>query len=236
MVISYEDLRMYAYSNDRLINGPVRGAVVEFTGLNGTAMRDSDSDFAVQLAQQNIAYLFPYINPWAWMNKAAVKLTDAVIRTLYSRYRLDDTLPLVSVGGSMGGQCALVYCRYAALTPSACAANCPVCDLPFHYTERRDLPRTFLSAFGEYDMPLEDALRSASPLHLADEMPSIPYFIVHCEEDKAVSKAAHSDRLVKALSKRHQVTYLTVPGRGHCDLTPEARENYNEFILSAFGG
>ena len=235
MNIPYEDLRMYAYSNDRLLKGAVRGVVVEFTGLNGTSMRNEDTDFGLFMAKHGILYLFPYINPWAWMNRAAVKLTDAVIETLYTHYSLDDSVPLVSIGGSMGGQCALVYCRYAARTPAACAANCPVCDLPYHYTERKDLPRTLLSAFGEYDLTLEDAMRTASPLHLADEMPDIDYFIAHCEEDRAVSKAMHSDRLVKALSGKRRVTYLPVPGRGHCDLTEEARAQYNAFILSACG-
>ena len=235
MTFPYEDLRLYAYSNDKLIEGAIRGVAVEFTGLNGTRMIREDTDFGLFLARHSVAYLFPYINPWAWMNRDAVKLADAVVEALYTHYGLSDDTPLVSTGGSMGGLCALVYSFYAARPVSACAANCPVCDLPYHYTERSDLPRTLLSAFGSYGMPLDDAMRTASPLHLAGKMPDIPYFIVHCEEDRAVSKAMHSDRLVQELSDTHNVTYFSVPGRDHCDLDERARSAYNAFILSACG-
>ena len=69
-----------------------------------------------------------------------------------------------------------VYTRYAAVTPVACVANCPVCDLPYHYTERPDLPRTLYSAFGDSDSEtLGDAMKKASPYHLAlkREMPKM---------------------------------------------------------------
>lgn len=231
--IPYEDLRLYAYSNDHLIHGPIRGIIVCFTGLNGFAMRDEDSDEAKQWAQDGFVYVFPYINPWAWMNRAAVRLTDAVLDALFTHYALPETTPIVSTGGSMGGLCALVYCRYAKRTPVSCAANCPVCDLPFHYTERPDLPRTMLSAFGEYEMPLQDALKTASPLHLAVELPNISYYIVHCCADEAVNKSLHSDRFVAELRKTRRVTYRTVPERGHCDLTDEARTDYNSFIRAS---
>ena len=49
----------------------------------------------------------------------------------------------------MGGLCALVWPRYTKRRVVAVAANCPVCDLPFHYTERPDLPRTLRAAFGD---------------------------------------------------------------------------------------
>lgn len=230
--MKYEDLRLYTYSNDALINGEIKGIVVQFTGLGGTRMIDEDTDEGRFYAEKNIIYVFPYINPWSWMNSAAVKLTDSVIDCLFEHYELPENTPVISIGGSMGGQCALVYCYYAKRTPAACAANCPVCDLPYHYTERPDLPRTMLSAFGEYDIPLDVAIKTASPLHLADDMPDIPYYIVHCEADEAVNKQMHSDRLVEALSEEHRVIYKSVPERGHCDLTPEALDEYRGFIVA----
>lgn len=236
MKIAYEDLRLYAYSNDHLLKGAPKGIVIEFIGLNGnTRMINDDPELAKDYAEQNVIFVSPYINPWAWMNKAAVALTDAVVEALFEKYDLPEGFPLVSTGGSMGGLCSLAYVYHAKRTPTACAANCPVCDLPYHYTERPDLPRTLLSAFGEYDMPLEEAMKTASPYHLAEKMPKIPYFIAHCTSDMAVNKEKHSDRMVALLEKEHDVTYVTVPDRGHCDLSPEAKELYHGFILHACG-
>ena len=125
---------------------------------------------------------------------------------------------------------------YAARTPAACVANCPVCDLPFHFTERPDLPRTLYSAFGTYEGTLQEALESASPYHLTDKMPDAAYYIFHCEEDLAVNKAKHSDRFVKKLEEKRTVTYYAVPERGHCNLTPEMWQTYNEAILTSILG
>ncbi|MBQ9951005.1 MAG: hypothetical protein IJO98_02555 [Clostridia bacterium] len=172
-------------------------------------------------------FVVPYLNPWAWMNPQAVKTTDEIIEAVLEKCGLDD-LPLVSAGGSMGGQQALVYARYAARTPVKCVVNCPVCDLPYHYTERPDLPRTLYSAYGTMDADtLEAAMATASPLHLArkGEMPGIEYVVFHCEKDEAVNKQMHSDRLVDAMNG-YRIEYHAVPDRGHCDLTDDMRALY----------
>ena len=231
--IPYDDLRLFAYSNDKLIEGKINGIVISFIGLGNQEMFGKDTDKGIYWAKEGIIYLQPYINPWAWMNRDAVKYTDACVEELFDHYSLDGDTPIVSTGGSMGGLCAIVYCSYAKRVPAACAANCPVCDLPYHYTERPDLPHTLVSAFGGYDMPLADAIKTASPLHLADSLPDIDYYVVHCEEDEAVNKQMHSDRFVAELRKDHRVTYSAVPGRGHCDLTLEAWAAYDAFIRAS---
>ena len=132
----------------------------------------------------------------------------------------------------MGGLSALVYTAYAKRSPVACVANCPVCDLPYHFTERPDLPRTLYSAFGTYEGTMKEALRSASPLHLVENMPvASNYYVFHCEEDKAVNKQKHSDRFVEKMAANHYIEYYTVSERGHCDLTEEMWEKYNACIL-----
>ena len=79
---------------------------------------------------------------------------------------------------------------------------------------------------------MENALRSASPMHL--ELPvTTEYTIFHCEEDQAVNKRIHSDRFVEAFSKTHQVNYYPVPGRGHCDLTEEMWQRYHDAAIRA---
>ena len=131
----------------------------------------------------------------------------------------------------MGGMCALTYMVYAKRTPASCVVNCPVCDVPFHFTERPDLPRTFYSAYYHEDMTMDEALRAHSPLHLADRMPEARYVIFHCEADRAVNIDAHSRKLVAALGARLPVQFYTVPCRGHCDLTPEMAERYEGYLM-----
>jgi len=233
MRIDYNDLYMYAYSSDRLIKGEIQGIILDFTGLGGVNMIKEDPELALFFREKNLVFLHPYINPWAWMNKAAVSLTDDCLDSLFEHYNLTEGLPIISQGGSMGGLCALTYSVYAKRLPAGVAANCPVCDLPYHYTERPDLPRTLRSAFGEYDMPFETAMKTASPYHLAREgkLPDISYYIVHCEEDHAVNKAMHSDRLVDILGMNREVEYHSVPQKGHCDLSPGAKKEYLDFMV-----
>ncbi len=205
-----------------------------FLGLGADIMFEEDTDVCRQYAEQGILYLIPYYNPWAWMNKQTVDYTDELVDVLFNEYGLIEDLPIVSTGGSMGGLSALVYAAYAKRTPVACVVNCPVCDLPYHFNERADLPRTLYSAFGTYNGTMEEALRSASPLDIAEKMPkTAKYYIFHCEEDDAVNKQKHSDRYVKKMSDLYDVEYYSVPNRGHCDLTDEMRKKYDQCILKS---
>ena len=232
-VIHTGNLRSFAYLNDQALEGSPRGLVIDFMGLGGASMYGDDNPRGVMFGKQGVLYCVPYLNPWNWMNPQAVRETDAILDAIREQY---GSLPTVSSGGSMGGLCCLVYARYAAVTPDAVAANCPVCDLPYHYTERPDLPRTLYSAFGDCDEDtLEDAMKKASPLHLAEkqEMPRIPYTVFHCTEDQAVNKGMHSDRFVAAMQVYTPVEYVPVPGRGHCDLG-EMGEAFDRAILRTF--
>lgn len=235
-IITYDNLRSFAYSNDKICAGPICGIAVSFFGLGGATMFSEDTNEGKLFAEHNILYIIPYANPWAWMNCQTAAYTDEIIDVLIRQYHLPDDIPIVSTGGSMGGQSALVYMVYASRTPVACVANCPVCDLPFHFTERPDLPRTLYSAFGTYEGTLSEALESASPYHLTEKMPDAAYYIFHCEADGAVNKQKHSDRFVEKMKADHRITYYAVPDRGHCDLTPEMRQKYNEAIISSILG
>lgn len=232
-IITYETLRSFAYSNDKLCSQPIRGIVLTLNGLGFSAMTWEDGPADQEYARQGIIRVIPYYNPWCWMNTQTVAYVDEIVDVLFEHYHLDSNIPVVATGGSMGGLCALVYSRYAKRTPAACVAVCPVCDLPYHYTERRDLPHTLYSAFGTYEGTLDEALRSASPIHLVDEMPDIPYCIFHCEEDRAVNKQKHSDVFVEAMSREHRIDYYAVPERGHCDLSPEMSELFQQKILGS---
>lgn len=235
-LITYGNLSSFAYSNERLIRGEIRGAVLNFFGLGGMTMYPNDPTEGLEFAEQNLLYVVPYYNPWSWMNRQAVRYTDEVLAVLLAQCGLDPhTVRIASTGGSMGGLAALVYCAYAAITPTACFTNCPVCDLSFHYSERPDLPRTLYSAFGDYDCDLETALRSCSPLHLTDRLPRIPYTVYHCRNDKAVGFERHAVPFVAAMQEAgHRISLTEVPLRGHCDLPPAYALSYREAILDVF--
>ena len=236
-VINSSALRSFAYLNDGVLVGKPRGLVLDFMGLGGMSMFAEDTPRGIMFGKRGVLYCVPYLDPWNWMNPAAVRQTDEIRDAIAEKTGIAD-LPTVSSGGSMGGLACLVYARYARVTPVAVAANCPVCDLPYHYTERPDLPRTLYAAFATSEADtLEEAMKKASPLHLAEngEMPRIPYTVFHCTADRAVNKEMHSDRFVKALSAYADVEYVAVPDRGHCDLGEEMWARFDRAILGALG-
>ena len=234
-LITYENLRNFAYSNDHLIKGEIKGIVLYFMGLGNAGMRDVDFGDAKDYAEEGVIYVIPYTNPWCWMNRSAVSLVDEIVEVLCEKYALGKDARIVSTGLSMGGLCALTYCAYAKITPVASVTNCPVCDLPYHFTERPDLPRTLYSAFFEYEGTIDQALRSASPVHLAaaGKMPKIPYTILHCTEDAAVNMEKHSKTFVEAMRPLREVHLIDVPLRGHCELSPRAQMQFRFSVLSA---
>lgn len=231
-IICYENLERFAYVNDKICKKPIQGIVLSFFGLGGVSMYDFDTQTGELYAEQGLLYVVPYNNPWAWMNPQAVQFTDEILDVLIEKYELDDTIPIISTGGSMGGQSALVYSCYAKRTPVSCVANCPVCDVVFHFTERKDLPRTLYSALFNVDGDLDSALRSISPLHLVDRMPKIKYHLFHCDADRSVNIDAHSRKFVDAMRERgHDVTFETVADRGHCALTLQAKQRFEQYAI-----
>lgn len=231
-IVNYQNIRNFAYTNDKICRKPIRGIVLSFLGLNNASMFDTDTVEGEFYAEQGVLYVIPYTDPWAWMNRRTVALTDEILDVLFKTYALEEDTPIVSTGESMGGQSAIVYCAYAKRTPAALVANCPVCDVVFHYSERSDLPRTFYSALHEYEGSLDDALKSISPLHLADKLPRVNYHIFHCANDNAVNINSHSDKFVAELRKLgFTVSYDIVPERGHCNLTYDMRKRFSQYVM-----
>lgn len=232
--ITYENLRQFAYSNDKLVKGPIRGIILVFFGLGSTAMfgEPMDVNEGVPYGEQGILYLLPYNNPWCWMNPQAVDFVDEVLDVLFEHYDLPENTPIISTGGSMGGQSALTYMAYAKRTPVACLANCPVCDMVYHYTERFDLPRTIYSALHQTEGSLEEGLKSLSPLHLAERMPKVPYYLFHCSEDKMVNIDRHSKVFAARMEELgHRVVTDYTCGVVHCNLTEAAQKKWKEICI-----
>lgn len=231
-MITAENIRNFAYVNENLCKKPIRGIVLSFFGLGTCVMYDKDIIEGEICAEKGYLYAAPYTNPWSWMNAQAVAYADEVVDVLMEKYGLSEDIPIISTGGSMGGQSALVYCVYSRRTPKACVVDCPVCDAVYHITERKDLPRTFYSALYDQNCTLDEALKSISPLHLVQKLPRIPYHILHCETDTLVSPEAHSKRFAKALEENgNSVTLDIVGGRGHCDLSLEGRRKFWGYVF-----
>jgi len=168
------------------------------------------------------------------MNKDSQALVDEIVDRVYAEFELGDDIPLIIRGGSMGGHAALNYARYSKRKPAAVACNCPVADPLFHSTERPDLPRTFLLAYGMGNEPIEEVFKENSPVEQAANMPFVPFLIVHGTNDEAVNKQAHSDVFVKRMKESgHDIEYIEAQGMGHCGFIDfDIYRRYQNFVLS----
>lgn len=215
--------REVAWLGDDLLTGSPTGVLLSFHGLGGAPLKLEADPWDRQLADLGALVVMPYYGPWSWMNREARVFVDALISEVYRQYDLDPArVPLVLTGGSMGGCSALLCARYTTHRPVACLADRPVCDLPYHFSERGDLPRTLYHAFGHYPGCWSDLLEEHSPLHQVEALPDIPYRFVHGNADEAVNKAVHSDRLVQVMRARGlHAEYAEVAGMGHGGPVPE---------------
>lgn len=235
--LTKDNLSQFAYTNEELLTGPVRGINLDFHGLDLIAMLSGYDERVRRFAAEGILHITPYDNPWSWMNDVAVRTADALLDTAIEKYGLTPDVPITSTGGSMGGLGALIFPLHTRHRVVACAANCPVCDLFAAWEERRDIPRTLLSAFGHYDQDLETAMRGNSPLWRAEAFPDIPYYLVHGAADQAVHKNRHTDLLVPRLrAAGRDVTYIEVEGMEHCAMPGDVAQGYDDFIVAQLIG
>ena len=95
-IINYENLRNFAYSNDKLVKGDIKGIVLEFCGLGNMTMHNVDPGDAIEYAEKGIIYVVPYYNPWCWMNQQTVAYVDEIIAVICEKYHLDETVKIVS--------------------------------------------------------------------------------------------------------------------------------------------
>lgn len=235
-IITIENLHSFCYLNDDKVLSNPKGLIVEFIGLGGQRMFTS-YDAANIYSEHNILFMVPYINPWNWMNDQAIQEVNELIEVVKEKYQMP-SLKVASTGGSMGGMSALTYSAYAKEVPAIVVANCPVCDLEYHYTERPDLPRTMYSAFYDANSPkdLQDVLKEHSPLRLAEahKLPETKYVIFHAECDSQVNIHKHTEKLLEVMNKQYDVEFTRVPNKDHCGLDEAAAAHYREVLLDTF--
>src|SRR5437868_5905862 len=131
-----------AWLGERYIKGRIKGVVVFFHGLGRLEMKHEPTTQELAWAEAGALVVHPYYGGWHWMNRQTRAFIDDLLKSIYKVYKLPASTPLVLNGESMGGQCALLYARYAKIPISACTVNCPVCDLQYAFHERPDVPRT----------------------------------------------------------------------------------------------
>ncbi len=226
-----EQMRQVAWIGDEFVQGPFRGVVLTFHGLGG-GHKGGPSTEELAWAEAGGLVVHPYTGPWSWMNRLARAFVDELVEAVYGAFPLAADAPLVCTGGSMGGLGSLLYTRYAARPVAACTANCPVCDMRYHFSERPDLPATIRCAYRGYPEDFDAILAEHSPLFQVGHMPDIPYLIVHGMQDPAVSKTHHSDPMVAAMRARGlNVTYREVAVMKHCGPLPlDLLEEMIEFV------
>jgi dipeptidyl aminopeptidase/acylaminoacyl peptidase len=234
-MMTRDKVRQVAWIGDEYVRGAVKGVIVSFHGLGHTGLKGGPSNEEVTWAESGGLAVFPYYGPWSWMNRQARAFVDELVDSVYAEWALPERTPLICVGGSMGGLSSLLYTRYARRPVAACLANCPVCDLKYHFSERPDLPSTIHHAFRGYGEDMEALFAEHSPLSQVPNLPDIPYLILHGARDKAVAKARHSDPMVAAMRQRGlRVTYREVDVMAHCGPMPlDVYRQQIEFVRAA---
>ncbi len=236
--INKDTYQLYAKTNEALIDGKVKGIILEFPGLGGGSclggtldMGTYDGDYAKMCASEGIilAYIFP--GPWSWMNKGAVRITDAVVDAIREKHNLDKNKPIGLSGGSMGGLGALIYSVETKNKISAVCAACPCVDVLDRFMCKETFPRTFISAVADYDMSMENALKTISPMHRMDDFKNIPYFITNSCDDEVFPEKLLDSFVEKMIDKGHNVEYRKMPGKKHGEFFPEIKDEFYEFAI-----
>ena len=240
--INKDTVYYYARTNEKLLKLSPKGILLEFPGLGGDSCLGGvdkvgiyDTEFSRQYAQRGIILAYVFTGPWSWMNKGAVRITDAVVKALLEKYCMEEDAPIVASGGSMGGLGAIIYSIESRQKITACVAACPCCDVVDRYDVVPEFPRTVISALAGYeDASLWSAMKTISPMHRIDDMPYIPYFISGCCEDELFPEEL-TDRFVeKLLQKGHDVDYVRMPGQKHGGFTLDGITRLREFQLKCF--
>ncbi len=261
-LINPDTLHYYCCSNEALIPGgcsdgmdalipggcgnAVKALVLEFPGLGGGSCLGGsmdnlsvyDTPFTRACAEKGIvvAYMFP--GPWSWMNRGAVRVTDLVVNAFMKKYGwlTDDDFSLVVMGGSMGGQSALIYSIDSAHKVNACVAHCPCYDISECFSVVDPFPRTFISAVNAYDMPLGEALRLISPGCRVDELPDIPYLITADEFDEIIPLDGLEKYVDRVKNAGRSVQYMRLAGQPHGGISVEDRRRLDEFVMGNSNG
>lgn len=241
--INPDTIHLYCNTNAHLLTAPPVAFVLEFPGLGGGSCLGGCMDIAPYngplsgfLAEHGIlqAYVFP--GPWSWMNRGAVRMVNALVDAIREKYNLAVETPWTVMGGSMGGTGALIYTAShgndPARTPTACLAHCPCVDVIDRIYCAPTVPRSFFRAVADYEMPIEEALATLSPLCRLEDMPPIPYHIINDLADELFPSEQMDGYVAKLRGYGHDVSYHCLENCRHGELTGDEWETIRSFLLS----
>ena len=77
-IMTFETLRSFTYVNDSICAKPIRGIVIAFFGLGSQTRHAVDPVEGEIFGEKGILYVYPYNNPWHWMNRQGVAFTDEI--------------------------------------------------------------------------------------------------------------------------------------------------------------
>ena len=103
-----DNLLDFAFVNFDTLEYPVRGIFFYLHGYTDATMFTQSNEMAALFGKHGIAWVFPYYSVWAWMSRSSQIFNEQVLDAVYERLGVDDTVPLMIGGGSMGGLTALI--------------------------------------------------------------------------------------------------------------------------------
>lgn len=235
--ITSDNLYDYAFLNEDTLQKPVKGVCIYFHGFtDGTRYNESPFQ-AAELGANGIAWVFPYHSVWAWMSPTSQMFCEQVIDAVYEKLGIDDSVPLVVTGGSMGGMTALNYLLHGKRKAIACAANCPVLSVIGYFKQAKEARAAILSAHIEKDGNLEEILTDLSPAYFVEKLPKIPYFFVFGKNDPSPAINELIGELKEKLDKNAVNYKIEIREEmAHCNMNdfPDTRDRFVKFILKAF--
>ena len=218
--INKDNIYDFAFINEDTLKMPIKAICVRFHGLGWIGKITTSPKRDEYLGERGIVSIFPYYNPWGWMNPETVSIADDLVDAVRDKFSLGDDIPLVSEGGSMGGLGSIMYCKFTKNSPICCASDSPVCDLygglDSFYSDAKN---TIYSAYFNCEGTLEEATRDHSPLQNCEILPRIPYYVVCGDLDKLVKMEENAIPFVKKMKEcGHNIQLKIISNYDHCRL------------------
>lgn len=229
-----DNLLDFAFVNFDTLQYPVRGIFFYLHGYTDATMFTQSNEMAALFGKQGIAWVFPYYSVWAWMSHSSQIFNEQVLDAVYERLGVDDSVPLMIGGGSMGGLTALNYLVYGKREVIGCALNCPVTDMNQVYEDYFDFRRAILSAHIEEQEDLDAVMARYSPVRFVNQLPKIPYFLLFGQNDTYFTDVQRPPFLRECDQNGLSYELLIQPQMGHCDMSnsPDAYQRFCDFLIS----
>lgn len=209
---------------------PLKGLWVMLHG-RGETERTQTAPWEQELVDAGWVFMYPFYGPWGWGTEEVVERLDDLIDKAHEGLPALAELPYVLSGGSMGGEVALYYLVHTRHRLERVYIVCPVTDCKGCYDMLPVVRRSMINGFWGKRDTLVGALVDYSPLGMVDQLPDIPYLVVHHDADELVPREMHGDPLVEKMrAAGRTVEYWRVNGPQCGPLDDEKRVLRHRFI------